>query len=51
MNVLDMTCPKCGATMALDEDKGKAECAYCGYRKLIEKKDMSCMMFLRCALL
>ncbi len=39
MKVLDMTCPKCGATMTLNEEKGKAECAYCGYRKLVERRE------------
>lgn len=39
MKVQDMTCPKCGATMALNEEKGKAECAYCGYRRLVERKE------------
>lgn len=39
MNVQDMTCPKCGATMNLNEEKGKAECTYCGYRKLVERRE------------
>lgn len=39
MNTIDMTCPKCGATMTLNEEKGKAECAYCGYRKLVERQE------------
>lgn len=39
MKVQDMTCPKCGATMTYNEEKSKAECAYCGYRMLIEQKE------------
>ena len=39
MKEIDMTCPKCGAAMTLNEEKGKAECAYCGYRRLIERKE------------
>lgn len=35
----DMTCPKCGATMNFNEEKSKAECAYCGYRMLVEQKE------------
>lgn len=39
MKVQDMTCPKCGATMTYNAEKSKAECAYCGYRMLIEQRE------------
>lgn len=39
MNVIDLTCPKCGATMNYSEENSKAECAYCGYRMLVEQKE------------
>ena len=39
MKLIDMTCPKCGASMTPDLKKGLAECAYCGYRVLIEQED------------
>ena len=39
MKIIDMTCPKCGAPLNPDLDKGKAVCEYCGYHMLIEKED------------
>lgn len=39
MKLIDMTCPKCNATMTPDLEKGVAECAYCGHRVLIEQED------------
>lgn len=39
MKTIDLTCPKCGATMKPDRYAGKALCEYCGYQMLIEKED------------
>lgn len=39
MKIVDMTCPKCGASMKLDSDKGSAVCEYCGHQILLEKED------------
>lgn len=39
MKLIDMACPKCGATMKPDLSKGNAVCEYCGYQVLIEKED------------
>ncbi|MBO5283899.1 MAG: hypothetical protein J6B43_12410 [Lachnospiraceae bacterium] len=39
MKMIDMTCPKCGATMKLDLDKRKAVCEYCGNTVLLEQED------------
>lgn len=39
MKLIDMTCPKCGATMTPNVEKGLVECEYCGHRALIEQED------------
>lgn len=39
MKIIDLTCPKCGAQLKMESDKGKAVCEYCGYSMLIEKED------------
>ena len=39
MKMIDMTCPKCGATMKTDADKEQAVCEYCGALFLLEKED------------
>lgn len=39
MKIIDMTCPKCGATMKTDLHKEEARCEYCGYYILIEQED------------
>lgn len=32
MNKLDLTCPRCAATMTLDEKHEHAICEYCGHQ-------------------
>ncbi len=39
MNKLDLTCPRCAATMTLDEKHEHAICEYCGHQMVIEKKE------------
>ena len=39
MKIIDMTCPKCGAVLKTDLDKGIAVCEYCETQFLIEKED------------
>lgn len=39
MKIIDMTCPKCGATLKPDISKGHAVCEYCGHQVLIEQED------------
>lgn len=39
MKTIEMTCPKCGASMKPDLDNGKAVCEYCGNVILIERED------------
>lgn len=39
MKMIDMTCPKCGAIMKIDSDKGEARCEYCGNQVFIEKEE------------
>lgn len=39
MKMIDMTCPKCGATMKTDAEKEQAVCEYCGALFLLEKED------------
>ncbi|MGN1148248.1 MAG: hypothetical protein ACI4TB_07485 [Lachnospiraceae bacterium] len=39
MKIIDMTCPKCGASLKPDLDKGSAVCEYCGHHILIEQED------------
>lgn len=39
MKLIDMSCPKCGAVMEADLEKGKVVCAHCGNLMLIEKED------------
>ena len=39
MKMLDMTCPKCGATMQVDAEKEQAVCQYCGALFLLEQED------------
>lgn len=39
MNKLDLTCPRCAATMTLDEKHEHAICEYCGHQMMIEKKE------------
>ena len=41
MKIIDMTCPKCGATMKADFNKEQASCEYCGYQVLLEKEETS----------
>lgn len=39
MKIIDMTCPKCGASLKPDLAKGNAVCEYCGHHILIEQED------------
>jgi len=39
MEIIDMTCPKCAASLKPDLDKGEAVCEYCGHHILIDKED------------
>lgn len=39
MKMIDLNCPKCGATINPDMEKGRCECKYCGHQMLIEKED------------
>lgn len=39
MKIIDLTCPRCGATMKPDLDKGHAICEYCGHQVLIKQED------------
>lgn len=39
MKIIDMTCPKCGAALNVDLEKGCAVCEYCGNAFLLEKED------------
>lgn len=39
MKMMDMTCPKCSASLKPDLDKGIAVCEYCGYQVLIEQEE------------
>ena len=39
MKKLDLTCPRCGAAMVLDENREHAICEYCGHQMVIEKKE------------
>lgn len=39
MKIIDMTCPKCSATMKPDMQQERAVCEYCGYQMLIERED------------
>lgn len=39
MKKLDMTCPRCAASMILDEKHEHAKCEYCGYHMILEKKE------------
>lgn len=39
MKIIDMTCPRCGASIKPDLDRGMAECEYCGHHISIERKD------------
>ncbi len=39
MKIKDLSCPKCGASIESDLEKGRGVCAYCGYQILIEKED------------
>ena len=39
MKMIDMTCPKCGATMKTNAEKEQAVCEYCGALFLLEKED------------
>ena len=36
MKTIDLTCPKCGATMKAESSKGMATCEYCGHQMLFE---------------
>lgn len=38
MKMIDLTCPKCSATLKVDADKTKAVCEYCGHQALIEQE-------------
>lgn len=35
MKIIDMTCPRCGASMKPGEDKKSAACEYCGHHMII----------------
>ncbi|MBR4084857.1 MAG: zinc ribbon domain-containing protein [Lachnospiraceae bacterium] len=39
MKMIDLNCPKCGAPIEPDMEKGRCECKYCGHQMLIEKED------------
>ena len=39
MKKLDLTCPRCAATMILDANGERAICEYCGHQMMIEKKE------------
>lgn len=39
MDVVELSCPKCGANMEPDAKNGVAVCKYCGYQVLIKKED------------
>ncbi len=39
MKMIDLTCPKCSATLKPNADNTKAVCEYCGYQVLIERED------------
>ena len=39
MKIIDLTCPKCGATLKPDLDKKTAVCEYCGHQMLIEQDE------------
>lgn len=37
MKLIDMSCPKCGAVMKADLEKGKVVCEYCGNHMLLDR--------------
>ena len=39
MKMIDLNCPKCGAPINPDMEKGRCECKYCGHQMIIEKED------------
>ena len=39
MNTYDMTCPKCGATMKLNEKDERLRCPYCNHEIMVELED------------
>lgn len=39
MKKIDLTCPRCGAIMEVNEEKTEANCSYCRYKFLIEKDE------------
>lgn len=39
VDVLDLTCPKCGGTMEPDRAKGSLHCPYCDYEQLLTPSD------------
>lgn len=39
MKMIDLNCPKCGAPIEPDMEKGRCECKYCGHQMIIEKED------------
>ncbi len=39
VNVLDLTCPKCGAVMEANRAKGSLKCPYCGYEEMLTPSD------------
>ncbi len=39
MKKIDLTCPKCGAIMDINEEQTEANCSYCRYKFLIEKDE------------
>ena len=36
MKLIEVTCPKCGATMKVDQNKKEMNCEYCGNKFLID---------------
>lgn len=39
MDRIDLTCPKCGANLQINEDRTMAHCEYCDFKSLIKKDE------------